>query len=154
MCESGCTLKEAWIVGSVITKMRIPMLHCAAALHHIASMEYSGANSLFIRILLDKKYALPYKVLDALFDHFIRLSNTYRRMKSKGESVRLPVLWHQSMLVFAQRYASDLTQDQKNALLDVVRVTSHEQISPDIRRELVQSVARGEPRPDDDEIML
>jgi hypothetical protein len=27
-------------------------------------MDYSGPNSLFIRILLDKKYALPYKVVD------------------------------------------------------------------------------------------
>jgi essential nuclear protein 1 len=67
-------------------------------------MEYSGANSLFIRLLLDKKYALPYKALDALFEHFVRLSNSYRGTKSKGEAVELPVLWHQSLLVFCQRY--------------------------------------------------
>ena len=46
------------------------------------------------------------------------------------------------------RYAADLTPDQKDALLDVVRVTPHPQIGPEVRRELVNSAVRGEPRPD------
>lgn len=46
------------------------------------------------------------------------------------------------------RYGSDLTPDQKDALLDVVRATPHAQISPEIRRELVNSVVRGAPRDD------
>ena len=48
------------------------------------------------------------------------------------------------------RYASDLTPDQKDALLDVIRVNPHPQISPEVRRELVNSVERGAPRPDAD----
>jgi len=32
----------------------------------------TGANSIFIRALLDKKYALPYRVVDAVFFHFYR----------------------------------------------------------------------------------
>ena len=48
------------------------------------------------------------------------------------------------------RYGADITPDQKDALLDVIRVTHHPQISPEIRRELVNSVARGEPRHDMD----
>jgi essential nuclear protein 1 len=55
---------------------------------------------LFIRILLDKKYALPYKVVDALVFHFIRLANSPR---SRTGEDKLPVLWHQSLLVFVQR---------------------------------------------------
>ena len=62
----------------------------------------------------------------------------------------LPVLWHQSLLVFVQRYSSDLTPDQKDSLLDVIRVRPHAQISPEIRRELVSSVVRGEPREGED----
>lgn len=50
----------------------------------------------------------------------------------------------------ARRYASDLTPDQKDALLDVVRVNPHPQISAEVRRELVSSVERGAPRPDAD----
>ena len=76
-------------------------MHSAAALIRLANMDYSGPNSLFIRVLLDKKHALPYKVVDALVFHFIRLSNTYKA--KRGESEKLPVLWHQSLLVFAQR---------------------------------------------------
>ncbi|KAF8900011.1 Bystin-domain-containing protein [Mucidula mucida] len=149
MLDDGCTLKEATIVASILARTKIPALHASAALLHIAEMDYTGPNSLFIRVLIDKKYELPYKVLDALVFHFIRLSNTYKASK-KGDADRLPVLWHQSMLVFAQRYASDLTPDQKDALLDVVRATPHAQIGPEIRRELVNSVVRGAPREDQD----
>ena len=63
-----------------------------------------GANSLFIRVLLDKKHARPYKVVDALVFHFIRLSNTYKARRA-GDVEKLPVLWHQSLLVFCQRSA-------------------------------------------------
>jgi essential nuclear protein 1 len=65
-----------------------------------------GPNSLFIRILLDKKYALPYKVVDGLVEHFIVLSNTYKGRRDRGQSEKLPVLWHQSLLVFTQRYVA------------------------------------------------
>lgn len=76
LCESrNCTLREAIVIGSVLAKNSIPMLHSAAALLKIAEMEYSGANSIFIRILLDKKYALPYRVIDAIVSHFVRFVN-------------------------------------------------------------------------------
>ncbi|CAI2170552.1 17907_t:CDS:2 [Funneliformis geosporum] len=145
LCESGsCTLKEAVIIGSVISKVSIPMLHSSAGLLRLAEMEYSGSNSLFIRILLDKKYALPYKVVDALVFHFMRFKNDERTM---------PVLWHQSFLVFAQRYKQDLTPEQKSALLDVLKVKSHDLITPEIRREIVNSVTRGEIMVDEMEIV-
>jgi len=53
-------------------------------------------------------------------------------------------------------YASDLTPDQKDALLDVIRATSHPQITSEIRRELVNSVVvRGMPRePDDQDVVM
>ncbi|CAL1702091.1 unnamed protein product [Somion occarium] len=149
LLNSGCTLQEAAIIASVLAKVKVPLLHSSAALIRLANMEYSGPNSLFIRILLDKKHALPYKVVDALVFHYIRLSNTYKA-RAPGDVDRLPVLWHQSLLVFCQRYSSDLTPDQKDALLDVVRANPHPQISIEVRRELVNSVVRGEPRPDAD----
>ncbi len=42
------------------------MLHSAAALLRLAQLEYCGTTSFFMRVLLDKKYALPYRVIDAL----------------------------------------------------------------------------------------
>ncbi|KAG5645745.1 hypothetical protein DXG03_005282 [Asterophora parasitica] len=150
MLDQGCSLKEAAIVASILARTKIPVLHASAALLRIAEMDYSGPNSLFIRVLIDKKFELPYKVVDALVFHFIRLSNSYKA-KTRGDTDKLPVLWHQSLLVFAQRYASDLTPDQKDALLDVIRATPHPQISAEIRRELVTSVVRGAPRTAADE---
>ncbi|KAF8974715.1 cell adhesion protein byn-1 [Flammula alnicola] len=154
LLDQGCTLKEATIVASILAKTKVPVLHASAALLRIAEMDYSGPNSLFIRVLIDKKFELPYKVVDAIVFHFIRLSNSYKA-KTRGDAEKLPVLWHQSLLVFAQRYASDLTPDQKDALLDVIRATPHPQISSEIRRELVNSVVRGAPRvqPDNDVVM-
>ncbi|KAI9506779.1 Bystin-domain-containing protein [Coemansia spiralis] len=136
LCESGtCTLREAVIIGSVLVKVSVPLLHSAAALFQLAEMEYSGPTSVFIRILLDKKYALPYKVVDSLVFHFMRF---------KQDKRQLPVLWHQSFLVFVQRYKADLTPEQKEVLLSVLKVQYHPEISEEIRREITHSVCRGE----------
>lgn len=73
LLESGtCTLREAVIIGSVIAKNSIPLLHSSAAILKIAEMDYTGANSIFLRIFLDKKYALPYRVVDGVVFHFLR----------------------------------------------------------------------------------
>ncbi|VDM40278.1 unnamed protein product [Toxocara canis] len=129
LCESGtCTLREATIFGSVLMKSSIPMLHAAVAMLKISEMEYTGANSLFLRILIDKKYTLPYRALDGLVKHFLRFQKEERH---------LPVLWQQSFLAFAQRYKNDITPKQREALLEVVKVHHHYQISPEIRRELL-----------------
>ena len=50
--------------------------------------------SYFIKLLLDKKYALPYRAVDAVVAHFIRFIEDTRIM---------PVIWHQSLLTFVQR---------------------------------------------------
>lgn len=134
LCESRtCTLREAIVIGSVLAKNSIPMLHSAAALLKIAEMEYSGANSIFLRILLDKKYALPYRVIDAVVNHFTRF---------QMDSRELPVLWHQSLLTFVQRYKSDISSEQKEALLELLKKHAHQEITPEIRRELMNAKCR------------
>jgi essential nuclear protein 1 len=54
----------------------------------------------------------------------------------------LPVLWHQAFLVFAQRYKEYMSSEQKEALLVLLRSHSHQQITPEIRRELMNSRCR------------
>ena len=45
LLESGnCTLREAAIIGSVLVKNSVPVLHSAAALLKIAEMDYTGNN--------------------------------------------------------------------------------------------------------------
>lgn len=134
LCESGtCTLREAVIIGSILTKCSIPVLHSSAAMLKIAEMTYNGANSIFLRILIDKKYALPFRVLDALVFHFLAFRTDRRE---------LPVLWHQSLLALCQRYKEDMSSEQKEAILELLRTHNHPQISNEIRRELVNSKSR------------
>lgn len=93
--------------------MSIPLLQSSAALLKLAEMPYSGANSVFIRVLLDKKYALPHRVLAGVVNHFLLFANDPRV---------LPVLWHQSLLTLAQRYKNDLSPEQKEAIRALIRL--------------------------------
>ncbi|XP_072175431.1 bystin-like [Diadema setosum] len=134
LCESGtCTLREAVIVGSILAKTTIPVLHSAAAMLKVAEMDYSGVNSIFLRILIDKKYALPFRVIDALVYHFLRFVQDKRN---------LPVLWHQALLAFAQRYKEDISSEQKEALMELLKAHAHPTITPEVRRELMNSKSR------------
>lgn len=54
----------------------------------------------------------------------------------------MPVLWHQCFLTFAQRYKTDISEEQKEALLKLLKVHSHPQITDQIRYELNNSTCR------------
>lgn len=134
LLESGdCTLREAIIIGSVIARNQIPVLHSSACLLKICEMDYSGANSIFIRIFLEKRYALPYRVIDAAIFHFLRFEHDKRAM---------PVLWQQSLLTFVQRYKNDISTEQREALMPLLRKQWHPKITSEIRRELQAAKCR------------
>ncbi|GBG67865.1 hypothetical protein CBR_g984 [Chara braunii] len=136
LCQSRtCNLREAVIIGSVIQKVSIPVLHSSVALMKIAEMEYSGTNSYFIRLLLDKKYALPYRVLDALVKHFMQFTQEERE---------LPVVWHQALLCFIQRFKNELTPEDKENLKRLMKTHKHYLVTPEIHRELLHSRDRGQ----------
>merc|ERR1711922_76587 len=101
----------------------------------IAEMDYSGGNSIFLRTLCDKKYALPYRVIDALVFHFLGF---------RSETRTLPVLWHQAFLTFVQRYKADISSEQKEALMELLKFQQHEKITPEVRRELQHAKCRDE----------
>ncbi|XP_013106384.1 bystin [Stomoxys calcitrans] len=143
LLESGdCTLREAIIFGSIIARNSIPVLHSSACLLKICEMGYTGANSIFIRYFLDKRYALPYRVVDAAVFHFLRFENDKRDM---------PVLWHQSLLTFVQRYKNDISSEQKEALLGLLRKQNHPKLTPEIRRELQAATCRDVEMMDNDD---
>merc|ERR1719181_1749572 len=104
LCEARCTLREAVIVCSVLQKVSIPMLHSAVAILKLAEMggSYSGANSLFLRTLILKKYALPYRVVDQLVEYFAAF---------KDATDVPPVLWQQTLLAFVQHYKTEVTRE-------------------------------------------
>jgi essential nuclear protein 1 len=142
LCASRtCTLREAVVLSSVLTRGSIPMLHSAAALLKLAELPYAGTTSFFLRVLLDKKYALPFRVIDALVDHFLRF---------RKETRALPVVWHQSLLCFAQRYKREIRAEDKVALRKLADAQHHYQIGPEVKRELAQGRSRGEVDPEEE----
>lgn len=170
LVESGtCTLREASIISGVLVRVSVPVLHSAAAIQglcHIAAQEASagtvggGATNIFIKALLDKKYALPYQVVDSLVFHFLRFRSVDPAavtpesmevsMSTSSKDLKLPVIWHQCLLAFAQRYRNEITEDQREALLDMLLTKDHKGITPEIRRELLSGRGRGvalEPEP-------
>ena len=65
------------------------------AILKLAEMPFSPGNALFLRTLLLKKYALPYRVVDALVEYFVSF---------RDSSEIPPVLWQQTLLAFVQHY--------------------------------------------------
>jgi essential nuclear protein 1 len=92
--QDGCTAREAVILGSILAKISVPMMHSGAALLKLTELPYSGPTLIFVKTLLNKKYSLPYQVIEALVKYFVRFEKDERQM---------PVIWHQTFLVFAQR---------------------------------------------------
>ena len=75
-----------------LSRKRLPSFRAPLSTH--TQPPCCPSQSIFIRVLLDKKYALPYRVVDALVFHFVRTLSDNRTY---------PVLWHQSFLTFVQR---------------------------------------------------
>ena len=119
------------------------MHHSAVAIHKLACMtEYNGAASIFIKTLLDKKYSLPVPVIQSIIGHFVRFQDK--------PGVELPVLWHQALLVFVQRYKNEVGLEGKGQLRDLMKVHSHPKITVEVRRELFGSAAWREERDEKD----
>jgi len=133
LCQQGCTAREALILSGIVGKKSIPRLETCAAIYKLLQLPYSGTTSVFLKVLLNKKYALPTSLIDVLVAHFRKFQKDVRQM---------PVIWHQLFLVFAQRYKTALSNDQKASLKEVLRVQNHHQITPEIRREMFSVVVR------------
>ena len=126
ICNEGdCTLKEASIVGSVLSKMSVPLLHASVALVKLCEIEYSGPTSYFIKILLNKKFSLPLRVIDAVSEHFLRFTMDDRKM---------PVLWHQALLTFISLYGKQART--RHDFRELLRAHQHASITPEIRAAL------------------
>ncbi|CAH8362019.1 unnamed protein product [Eruca vesicaria subsp. sativa] len=136
LCKSGtCTIPEAVIIGSIIHKFSIPENFSSAALVCLAEMEFLGTRSYFIKAILEKKYALAHLAIDAVAAHFLRF---------RKETSVMPVIWHQTLLAFVQRYKHELRKEDKKSLTSLLEKQNHDLITPEIVRELFSSRNRGE----------
>lgn len=137
---NNCSLREAVILSAIIQRKSIPAVHSCAALLRIAEMKWTGVNSFFLRVLIDKKYALPLRVVDALAKHFTSFINDQRE---------LPVVWHQALLAYVSRYKHHIRPVDRTVLwavsrrelfippvLNLFRQHNHPLMSPVVRKEL------------------
>jgi len=141
LSSGSCTVREAVIWSSLLSRVSIPVLHSAVAILKIAEMPYSGTTSFFLQVMLLKKYALPHRVIDALVENF---------MKFEDEDRAVPVVWHQSLLTFVQRYKHDIKAEDKTRIRRLLKVQNHYLMTQEIHRELNHGRSRGEADPETD----
>lgn len=159
LVDSHCSVREATIAASILAKVSVPVLHSSVALTQLLQREFKPSTTVFIRVLIEKKYALPYQTLDELVFYFMRFRRAAQSLDmmedEKAEELPpLPIVWHKAFLSFAQRYKNDITDDQRDFLLETVRQRFHHAIGPEIRRELLAGSARVLSTKKDNSIMI
>eukprot|EP00921_Rhytidocystis_pertsovi_P012775 GHVQ01020755.1.p1 GENE.GHVQ01020755.1~~GHVQ01020755.1.p1 ORF type:complete len:511 (+),score=82.28 GHVQ01020755.1:75-1607(+) len=93
----GCTLREVVIVGSILHKISVPVLHAGAALIRMCDIEPWEHNTAYlINVLINKKFSLPTQVVSRVAGHFCAFQDICE--------VPLPVVWHKCLLSVVQRY--------------------------------------------------
>lgn len=128
--DEECTLREALVVASVLQKTHLPPVPTAVTIVKITQLHFSGPCCVLLRVLIDKKMSMPYQAVDALVKYFHRFTQSHTR-----EEV-LPVLWHQTLLSFVQRYRQDLVPEQLELLQQLCAKHFHHMITPEVRREI------------------
>lgn len=132
LCESGdCKHSESVVIGSVIKKRSVPLLHSAAALFRITMIPYTATYDTIFKSIIEKQYSLPTKVVAGIVDYFL---------KFKNENRKLPIIWHQTLLLFVQLYKQDLSRDDKLKLLLLIE-SQRSAVTQDIKRELLTKSA-------------
>lgn len=131
--SNNANAKEASIVGSILKKCSIPVTHSSACLMKLMEFCLNAKSNIsmgalyFMKILLLKKYALPTPVKEAFVEFFL---------KYLGFQGKLPVQWHQALLLFVQIYKLDLTEEEKGKLKVLINAQHHHLISEEIAKEL------------------
>mgnify|MGYP001617264321 FL=1 len=136
LCEEGeCTLREALVIGSVLQKMHLPPVPTAVAIAKLTFLPFTSSTCVLLRVLIDKRMALPFQPIDALVKYFHKFTQSH-----KGQT--LPVLWHQTFLTFVQRYKGELTSPQIELIKQACTAHFHHMITPEVRRELAVLATR------------
>jgi essential nuclear protein 1 len=150
--RSLVSLKEVSILCSVLSRISLPQLHGAACLvrlcetnapnrtgNNAGSVGYCNSTSLVITALLNKKYNLPPIAVIAVARYFLSFKNV------SHDSLDTTVIWHQSLLAFVTNYIHQIDNDNKNGLLELIKIRHHRQISASIKKVLMM-----ESKKDDD----
>uniref|UniRef100_A0A0A9XXB3 Bystin n=1 Tax=Lygus hesperus TaxID=30085 RepID=A0A0A9XXB3_LYGHE len=124
VADEECTLREALVIASVLQRCHLPQVPTAVTMVKIAQLPFAATACVFLRILVDKKMTLPYQAIEALVAYFDRVAQAH------DKEDKLPVLWHQTLLSFTQRYKFDLNASQLQRLSQVCTMQFHYLITP------------------------
>ncbi len=127
LAKGGCSSHEATVMGSVLSKVSLPVLHAGAAIVKLTELPYSLGTGYFLKVLLSKNYSLPGPVLTTLAQYFGSFRDDPRT---------LPVLWYQSVLVFLHKYGGHLEKEQLGRIKETVKSKAHHLLTPAILGEL------------------
>ncbi|CEP10349.1 hypothetical protein [Parasitella parasitica] len=134
LCESNsCTVAEACILANVLGQTKIPAPQTATALLRLSEQTFTLPICILVRVLLEKRQPLPYRVVDILtFQYFCQRERAI---------TRLPLTWYQSLQIFTQSYSRDMVPTQKRALLELIqRVSRNDDISAAIDKTIKSAI--------------
>lgn len=121
--EPQCTMKEARVISTIITKVRLPRDHANAFTIKVCSGEVSVTRTIFIARMISKGQPLAIQAIDAIVAYFLAFQNVDEPQ---------PLLWHKAMLEFAKKYGKDVTEEQRVALATLFEKHKHDKVTPEI----------------------
>ncbi|UYV82833.1 hypothetical protein LAZ67_22001002 [Cordylochernes scorpioides] len=125
LIESGnCMQREARIMCSILRQQTIHLEASSVALIKLAEMPHSAVSTMFMQVLLAKKYRLKEVVVTNVVNHFTRSTGDH--------SQKYTVLWHYCLLTLCHMYSYAMTPIQRDAIRKLVAVHSHKDITPEI----------------------
>lgn len=132
LVEEGCTYREASVIGGVLRKVSIPVMHASAFIVQICrNQKWFGSTSFILSILFQKRFRLPVKVVKECLAYFCKFVDFHDH---------LPVIWHQSLYVFLHHYKHTLAEEDHELLRELLAKHRHPQIGPAIERLLTCTI--------------
>jgi essential nuclear protein 1 len=142
--------KEVIVYASVLNRMHLPPVHAAVTLLQMSKiLPFNPYNVLLMKVLIDKKYALPIAVIEGLLAYFYETANSDEGLvdtlnpRTQKTTQSLPLLWHKCLLHFVERYKSAFSDEMIAVTRAILKQRPHHALTDEIRRELTGAGAAG-----------
>jgi essential nuclear protein 1 len=122
--ETHATMKDARVIAAIAGKVRLPRDHANAFLIKLCSAgEVTNTRTIFVARFIAKGQALAVEAIDAILGYFM----AFLQFDEKQ-----PLLWHHALVDFVKRYGRDLTQEQRDAVTQLVAKHSRHHVTPEV----------------------
>ncbi|KAH0788206.1 Bystin-domain-containing protein [Histomonas meleagridis] len=121
--ETICPSKTAKFISTLIAQIKLPNTYANVFIDHLCKSDRSQVITLFLSRLISRSYALTISSIDAIYAYFLSY---------QGDSEQMPMIWHNAILEFVQKYGKNLLDEQKEGLTELVKTKSNPKITPQI----------------------